>query len=94
MNRVTKVNPLEEYKIYLEFSDGTTGILDLSEYAGKGVFSVWNEYSVFNQVRIGSSGELIWGDTADLCPDVLYMKLKNMLPEDIFPNLRREPVNA
>ena len=94
MNRITIVTPLDKFKIYLEFADGTTGVVDLSEYAGKGVFSIWNDYSVFKQVKVGSSGELVWSDAADLCPDALYMKLKKMRPEDIFPNLRREPVNA
>jgi hypothetical protein len=94
MNKVICAKPLDEYKMYLEFSDGTTGIVDLSDYAGKGVFSVWEDYQLFEKVGIGSSGELIWGDTADLCPDALYMRLKKMRPEDVFPNLRREPAHA
>ena len=94
MKRVIKVNTLDDYKVYLEFSDGTTGVVDLSEYAGKGVFSIWNDYDIFMQAKIGSSGELIWSGTADLCPDALFMKLKNMRPEDVFPNLRRAPMHA
>lgn len=94
MNRLIAANPLDDYKIHLEFEDGTKGIVDLSEYAGKGVFSIWNDYRLFKEVRIGSSGELIWEDAADLCPDVLYMKLKKIRPEDVFPKLRREPVHA
>ena len=94
MNKIIIANPLDDYNIYLEFEDETTGIVDLSEYAGKGVFSIWNDYSVFKDVNIGSSGELIWGDAADLCPDLLYMKLKKIRPEDVFPKLRREPAHA
>ena len=94
MNRVVSANPLDDYKIYLEFADGAKGIVDLSEYVGKGVFSVWKDYNVFKEVRIGSSGELIWCDVADLCPDVLYMKLKKIRVEDIFPKLRRKPAHA
>ena len=85
---------MEDYKIHLEFADGTTGIVDLSEYAGKGIFSIWNDYRVFKAARIGPSGELIWEGVADLCPDALYLKLKNIRPEDLFPSLRREPANA
>ena len=94
MNRILKTNVLDDYKIQLEFSDGSAGIVDLSEYAGKGVFSFWDDYSVFRQVKIGSSGELIWGEQADLCPDALYIKMKNSRPEDLFPNLRRESLHA
>ncbi len=42
----------------------------------------------FNQVRIGSSGELVWDDRIDLCPDALYLKVTGKKPEDIFPALR------
>jgi hypothetical protein len=94
MTRITSVKPMKNYQIHLEFADGLTGIVDLSEYAGKGVFSIWNDYRVFKNVEIGSSGELIWGDAADLCPDTLYMKLKKIGPKDLFPNLRKEPVRA
>ena len=94
MKKVVCVKPLEEFKVYLEFSDGTTGTVDLSEYNGKGVFSIWEDYRLFKQVSIGSSGELIWGDTADLCPDALYMRLKKIRPEDVFPHLCREPSHA
>lgn len=94
MNKLINANPLNDYKIYLEFSDGTTGIVDLSEYVGKGLFSIWDDYRVFKTVTIGTSGELIWGDKVDLCPDALYIKLKKIRPEDIFPNLSREQAHA
>ena len=68
--------------------------MDLSEAVGKGVFALWRDPLAFNQVRIGSSGELVWGDRIDLCPDALYLKVTGKNPEDIFPALREQRPHA
>lgn len=94
MRRVLKVKALQGYRLALEFDDGVSGIVDLADLAGKGVFALWNDRAAFEQVRIGSSGELVWSDQVDLCPDALYLKLTGRKPEDVFPALRREPANA
>ncbi len=60
----------------------------------KGVFDLWRDPLVFEQVRIGSSGELAWGEKVDLCPDALYLKLTGKNPEDLFPALRNHSVHA
>ncbi len=94
VNRITQAIARDRYRMYLEFSDGSRGVVDLSEYAGDGVFSIWDNYDAFKKVDIGSSGELTWSGVADLCPDTLYMKLKDKRPEDVFPSLCREPLHA
>ena len=68
--------------------------MDLSEAVGKGVFALWRDRLVFEQVSIGSSGELVWGEQIDLCPDALYLKVTGKKPEDIFPALRDQPTHA
>ena len=62
MHKITNFTVLQEYKVKLEYADGRQGIVDLSYLVGKGVFSLWNDYEAFQNVKIGSSGELIWGD--------------------------------
>jgi hypothetical protein len=94
MKRISKVKALSGYRLELAFDDGVSGIVDLSENVGKGVFSLWCDQRAFDQVRIGSSGELIWGDKIDLCPDALYLKVTGKKPEDIFPALREMPTHA
>lgn len=94
MVKITKVNVLEGYRLELTFDDGVCGVVDLSELAGKGVFASWRDRNVFEQVRIGSFGELAWGDQIDLCPDSLYLKVTGKKPEEIFPALRCEPAYA
>jgi len=94
MRKISKVKVLQGYRLELVFDDGVSGIVDLSGLVGKGVFTIWSDRRIFEQVRIGSFGELIWGDQIDLCPDALYMKATGKKPEDVFPALRCESVHA
>lgn len=94
MRKITEVAILDGYKLDLTFDDGERGVVDLAAYAGKGVFSKWNDIEAFRAVQIGDLGELRWGDEIDLCPDALYMKATGKRPEDVFPALRREDARA
>jgi hypothetical protein len=87
MKKITKAVTLGKYKVRLEYEDGKQGIVDLSHLVGKGVFSLWNNYEAFKNVKIGSSGELVWNDQVDLCPDSLFLKITNQKPENLFPKL-------
>jgi hypothetical protein len=90
MAKITKVKVLQGYHLELAFDDGVSGVVDLSELVGRGVFALWGDRQVFEQVRIGSLAELLWGDQIDLCPDSLYLRATGKKPEDVFPALRRE----
>jgi len=94
MIRPVTIKALKDYKIWIEYSNGESGVVDLSEYVGKGIFKRWEDYSVFEKVKIGSSGEILWDDDIDLCPDSIYLKLTRKNPEDLFPNLKENKVNA
>lgn len=94
MHKVTEVRVLKGYRLELAFDDGKRGIVDLSASVGKGVFRVWEDYEAFRKVQIGSSGELVWGDQLDLCPDALYLEATGQKPEDVFPGLKRKWVHA
>ena len=94
MVKITNVRALQGYRLELVFDDGVSGVVDLSELVGKGVFALWRDRCAFVQVRIGSFGELVWGDKIDLCPDSLYLKATSKMPEDVFPALRRDLAHA
>jgi hypothetical protein len=94
MHRIVKAEPLENHRIDVTFADGTRGVVDLSDLAGRGVFALWNDHAEFRKVRIGDSGELVWSDHVDLCPDSLYMKVTGRKPEEVFPGLRHELAHA
>ncbi len=88
------VRPLQDYRLYLEFSDGTKGEVDLSDLAGKGVFAAWNDYSFFEKAHLGPNREIQWDDYIELCADSLYLRLTGKSPEELFPKLRREKTYA
>lgn len=90
MYKIIDVKVLSNYNIWLKYSDGTEGIVNLSYLVGKGVFSFWNNYEDFQKVSIGSSGELAWGTEVDLCPDALYLQITGKKPEELFSNIKLE----
>lgn len=90
MNRITDVRVLNGYRIWLRFADGVEGDVDLSDLAGRGVFSAWSDRLFFESARISTSGALEWGSNLDLCPDSLYLRLTGKTPEEIFPALAPE----
>ena len=94
MVKITRVKVLKNYHLEVAFDDGVSEIVDLSELVGKGVFVLWWDTHFFEQVRIGSLGELVWGEKIDLCPDSLYLKATGKKPEDVFPALHRESIYA
>ena len=94
MKKITGVTILDNYRIHLVFEDGFQGSVDLSDLVGKGVFALWRDRKAFEQVRIGTGGELVWSDQIDLCPDSLYLKATGKNPEELFPALRLEPEHA
>jgi hypothetical protein len=94
MKKISKVKVLPGFRLDLEFEDGVSGTVDLSENVGKGVFALWRDPLFFEQVAVGSAGELVWCEKIDLCPDALYLKVTGKQPEDLFPALRNLSTHA
>lgn len=92
--RPTEVKPLQGFRIWLRYDDGTEGEVDLSDMAGRGVFQAWNDIPFFNSVRLAGHGAIEWGSHIDICPDAMYLRLTGKSPEDIFPNLRSAHADA
>ena len=84
----TEVKPLDNHRLWVKFSDGVEGIVDLSEFAGEGVFALWDDYREFQGVYIGPNGEIAWSEQVDMCPDAIYLRITGKKPEELFPKLR------
>lgn len=81
MHRIIEVKPLQDYRVWLRFSDGVEGTVDLSDLVGNGVFSAWNDVDFFNSVYIDPESRTItWDGRIDLCPDTLYAKVLGVDP--------------
>ena len=94
MNKIVDVKPLDNYRIWLKFEDGTQGEVDLSDLAGRGVFVAWTDRNIFAAVRVEEGGGLEWPGEIDMCPDALYLRLTGKTVEDVFPDLKATSVDA
>ena len=80
-----EVQPRAGYRIWLRYSDGAAGEVDLSELAGKNAFRVWHDRNFFNGVHVAPHGSVAWNDEIELCPDALYRELTGRLPFRLEP---------
>lgn len=55
MLKPIEVKALPDYKIWIKYSNGTAGEVDLSHLAGRGVFKLWDDYQEFQAVHIAES---------------------------------------
>jgi hypothetical protein len=89
-----EVKALTDFRLWLRYSDGVSGTVDLSPLAGKGVFALWNDPQQFASVHIGALGGIAWSEEVELCPDELYMEITGKSPEELFPALLPKAANA
>jgi hypothetical protein len=71
--RVSVVEPMNEYRIRLVFTNGEKKIFDMTPYLDKGVFRELAIPAYFRSVRV-CGGTVCWPNEQDLCPDTLYEK--------------------
>jgi hypothetical protein len=77
MIRVTEVKVLEPYSLWLRFSDGVEGTIDLSALIGQGVFRALSDPQEFAKVAVDEVTHTVtWPSGVDLCPDSLYEDIK------------------
>ena len=88
MIQPVSVQPRSGYRIWIEFSNGVAGEIDLSDLAGQGVFQAWNDLGYFGKVYIAPTGAIAWGDEIDLCPESLYIDLTGKSVEEVLPGVR------
>ena len=88
MIRPTNVEARDGYRLWLRYSDGASGEVDLSHLAGQGVFAAWNEPGRFEEVYVAPHGAIAWSDDLEICPDALYLKLTGKAVEEFMPGVR------
>jgi hypothetical protein len=92
--KILETRALDGYKIWLKFENGAAGEADLSHLAGKGVFTLWNNYENFKKFSIENGRSLTWSDEIDIDADSLYLKVTGKKPEELFPALKEESAHA
>lgn len=76
--RLTKIKPLENYKLEVEFIDGIHGFVEMKQLIMSqkaGVFAGLRDINAFNQVHI-EHGAVIWPGEIDLAPDAMHDEIK------------------
>ena len=83
-----EVEVKNDYRIWLRYSDGTSGEVDLDYLAGRGVFKAWDTPGFFETARVTKYGFIAWGegDDIELCPSALYMRLTGKSLEEMWPD--------
>ena len=94
MIRPIAVEPRDGYRIWLRYSDGAAGEIDLSALAGQGVFADWEDSACFAAVRLAEHGAIVWDEDLELCPDALYLQLTGKPLSAIMPAVRDPVSNA
>jgi hypothetical protein len=92
--RIASVNALPGFRLELAFDNGERGVVDLSSFAGRGVFSAWKEPGFFERVAISKEGAVEWPGEIDLCADALYLRMTGRTAEEVFPALRNRVSHA
>lgn len=94
MKKAVQASPLEGFRLWLKYEDGTEGIVDLGDLTGRGVFEAWSEGNIFDAVAVSESGAIVWPGEIDLCPDALCIRLTGRQEAEIFPGLTHIPSDA
>jgi hypothetical protein len=77
MERVIKVELLEDYKVFIEFNDGKSGTIDFKEKLTNDHRQIVRELldlNIFRTVKV-DMGTLCWDNGVDFAPEYLYEKL-------------------
>lgn len=75
MIRPVKVIALSGRKIRVDYADGVTGVIDLSDSVGQGIFAPLADETFFKQVHVGDHGQIAWTDEIEICPDAAYLEI-------------------
>ena len=77
MLKVKKVNANNDYTLFVELSDGRTGVFDVKPYIDKGVFRQLKDKNYFKQVKPFFCG-ITWPNEQDLSADTIACELKKV----------------
>jgi hypothetical protein len=76
MKIVVKAKYIDGYRIWLQFNDGKSGVVDLSDELWGDVFEPLLELENFRNFKFGEGHDTIfWDHGADFAPEFLYEKM-------------------
>ena len=89
MIRIMKATVLQDHRLEVSFSDGISGVVDLSCLIRSELFGRLSDEKSFAQFNISRDGRAIaWDEELELCADSLYLKTTGKRPQEILPGLK------
>ena len=80
LNDVERIEYRSGYSFLVVFDDGTSGVVDFSDYLHRGpVFEPLRDPEFFRQARV-EGGTIAWPNGADIAPETLYEKCLQAAP--------------
>jgi hypothetical protein len=79
MNQVISIRPGENFKVFIEFSDGFSGELNVYPFIKGGISGKLKDPDFFRNVRVDEFGGISWENGFDFCPNFLYDYLQSCL---------------
>lgn len=76
--RLSKVKPLPNYELAVEFNDGVHGVVEMANLImgdKAGVFAALKDRAIFDKAHL-EYGALTWPGEIDLAPDVMHDAIK------------------
>ena len=75
--RITDARYLRDYTVWLQFSDGAEGDVDLAAELHGPLFEPLRDLTLFSQLRLHPDiHTLVWPNGADLAPEFLRERLR------------------
>lgn len=76
---VTGVEVVGDYRLRLTFADGTTGDVDFTSRAWRGVFEPLRDPAFFARVEVDAeAGTIAWPGGLDIAPEPLYEEARRI----------------
>ena len=71
MEKVTQVEPLEDYRLKVVFNTGDIKLFDRKPYLNRGVFSKLKDPGLFRQAYVAYD-TVCWPGNLDIAPETLF----------------------
>jgi len=81
--KAINVKALPEYKLQVTFDDDVSGVINLKDFIGKGIFSGLKNPELFNKVYT-TGYSIAWSDELEIDLITIYAEITNKNPEDIL----------
>lgn len=81
--KVTRVNSIGGQSIQVEFDDGVKGVVNLTEFVSKGIFTPLKDESQFAKVYTNGYS-VAWSDNLEIDAAFIYSELTGKDPANYF----------